>query len=228
MISDGHCQASTSITESDDPLYSSDHHMLSSDTLLEQGDSTPSGDPDPEDLPLDSDETTFMDLFTETPRDTGNKVCDSILPGDRLIDDLGHTFCNSHIYGQDAATKTLMLRMTQVGTLTPQEIPGVGPLFEANPGAFTLAGMDDGWESVDMQLNPTQRRDAPPLDDNDLGCVAPDPYALSTAFPWHLGTCSDILQFHDIGFVALGHDVLDLDSDDEEMGEELVLDFQEL
>lgn len=99
MTPDGHCQAHTFITKSDDPLYSSDHHTLSSDTLLEYDDSMLHGAPD--NLSLDSDEIAFMDLFTksESSQDTGNMVRGYLLPSAHLTDDVGHSSCNFRVYG---------------------------------------------------------------------------------------------------------------------------------
>jgi len=70
--------------------------MLSSDTLVEYGDSTPFEDPNEQ--PLDLFETAFMDLFTESEpsQGTGNVVRNCLLPAARLINDLGHTSCKFH------------------------------------------------------------------------------------------------------------------------------------
>ena len=224
MTSDGHRQASTFITESDDPLCSSDHNMLPSDTLLEYDDSTSSEDPN--DRPLDLGELSFMDLFAEPEpsQDTGNMVRGCFLPATRLIDDLGHTSCNVHAHGHAAATEILILQTIQFGTLGPEDSAGAGHPFEANPDLFTLAGLDDDWEPIDLQPSSTQSEDSV-LDYDTLGCMALDLGDPSTEFPWHTSTCSDIPRFYDICTATMDHPVLSLDSDDEDMGEEVVLDF---
>lgn len=207
MTSDGHRQASTFITKSDDTLCSSDHDIPSSDTLLEYDESTPFEDPG--DPPLGSDGIVFTNLFTEPefPQDTINMVCDCLLLITRLIDNPGYTPCNFHTYDQAAAAEILIFQTTQFETLVPEEAADAGHLYA---DVFTLAGLDGDWESDDLQSNPTQRRKHSLLDDHDLGCMALDLDA--PASPW----------FRDL--VTLDHPMLDLDSDDE-MGEGAVLDF---
>jgi len=224
MISDGHLQASTFITESDDPLCSSDRHMPPSDTLLEHDDSTPSEDPN--DQPLDLGGISFMDLFTEPEpsQDTGNMVCDRPLPATHLIDDLGHSSCNFHAHDPAAAAEIPILQIIQFGALGPEDSASTGYHFEANTDLFTLAGLEDDWESIGLQPNSTQREDSD-LDCGALGCVALDLGDPSTGFPWHASTCSDISLFYDICTATMDQPVLSLDSDDEDMGEEVVLDF---
>ena len=224
MISDGHCQASTFITKSDDPLYSSDHHMLSSDTLLEYDDSTQFEGPN--DQPQDSGETAFIDLLTESEpsRDTGNMVCDRLPPAARLINDPGHTSCNFYAHSQAAAAEILILQITQFETLDPEEPAGTCHLFEVNTDLFALAGLDDDWEPIGPQQNSIQS-DGSALDD-DLGCVALDLGDPSTGFPWHASPCSDAPGFYDVCTATMDQPVLNLDSDDEDMDEEeVVLDF---
>jgi len=224
MASDGRRQASTFITESDDPLCSSDHHMLPSDTLLEYDDSTPSEDPNNQ--PLDLGEISFMDLFTEPEpsQDTGDMVCDRFLHATRLINDPGHTSCNFHAHDQAAAAEILILQIIQFGAIGPEDSAGTGHL-ETNADLFTLAGLDDDWEPIDLQPNSTQREDSV-LDYDALGCVALDLGDPSTEFPWHTSTCSDIPRLDDICAATMDQPVLSLDSDDEDMGEvEVVLDF---
>lgn len=224
MTSDGYRQASTFISESDDPLCSSDHHMLPSDTLLEYDDSTPSEDPN--DQLLDLSEASFVDLFTEPEPSKGirNMVCDCLMSATCLIDGIGLTSCNLHAYRQAAAAEILILQMIQFGALGPEDSAGTGHPFEANADLFTLAGLDDDWGSIDLQPNSTQREDSV-LDYDALGCVALDLGDPSTGFPWHTSTCSDIPLFHDICTATMDQPVLSLDSDDEDMGEEVVLDF---
>lgn len=222
MTPNGHCQASTFITKSDNPLYSSDGYTLSSDTLLEYGDATPLGGSD--DPPMDSDETSFTDLFTEpeSSQDTGSMVCDYLRPSTHLISDPGHTSCNFNVYGHGAAAEILIFQMIRFETFGPD----MAHLSEENADAFTLAGLDYDWESIDLKPNPTQRQEHSFLDGNDLGCMALDPDAPSTGFLWHATTHSDVPRFDDLDAATLDQPVLDLDSDDEEMGdEEAVLVF---
>jgi len=229
MTSEGRCQGSTFITKSDHPSQSSDHYTPSSDALLEYDDSGPFEDPD--NPPLDPDETAFMDLFIESEpsQDIGNMVCDCLLPAAHLTNDLGYTSCNFHIYGSTAAAEILTFRIIQFKTLGLEATADTGHLIKANDDVFTLAGLDDDWESIDPQPNPTQRRENPPPDDYDLHCMALDLDASSAGLPWHVSTRSDVSRFYDIGTDALDQSVLDLDSDDEEMGEEeAILDFLEV
>lgn len=102
---DWHYQGSAFITKSDDALYSPDNYIPSSDTLLEYDNSEPFEDLD--DAPLDSDEASFMDLFTESEssQDTGNTVCDYLLPAAYLTNDLGCT-CNFRIYDSAVVADT--------------------------------------------------------------------------------------------------------------------------
>lgn len=92
-------QTSAFITRSDADvsLHNSDHFAPSSDMVLEHGDSEPFEGPD--DPPLDSDESTFMDLFTESESslDTANTVCKCLIPASHLIRDLGCSTCYLHI-----------------------------------------------------------------------------------------------------------------------------------
>jgi len=227
MTSDGHCQASTFITKSDHPSQSSDHYTPS-DALLEYDDSEPFEDPG--NPPLDPDETAFMDLFieSESSQDIGNMVCDCLLPAAHLTNDLGYTSRNFHIYGSTAAAEILTLRITQFETLGLDAAADAGHLFETNDDVFTLAGLDDDWESINPQPNPTQRRENAPPDDYDLRCMALDLGASSTGFHRHASTRWDVPRFfYDLGTAASDQPVLDLDSDDEEMREEAVLDFLE-
>ena len=219
--SDGYRQASTFITKSDDPLHNSDHCIPSSDTLFEYASSTPFENL--EDPRLDSDETMFTDLFTgsEPSQDIGNMVCDCLLPATYLIIDTECTSCNSHVYGQPAAVEILIPRMTQLETIGPEETAETGHLFEGETDAFTLAGLDDGWESISLQASPIQTWQHHFLGNNDLGYRAFDLDASPTEFP----TCPDIPRFCDLGTTTLEHPTLDLDSDDEMGEEEAVLDF---
>ena len=199
--------------------------MLSPDTLLDYEDSAPFEDPNGQHLA--SGETAFTDLLTESEsfHDTGNMVCDRLLPAARLIDDLGHTSCNFYAHGQAAAAEILILQITQFETLGPEEPAGTCRPFEANTDLFTLAGLDDDWESTGLQPNPTQREDSI-LDDDDLSCVALDLGDPLTGFPWNASACSDTPRFYDVCTAAVDQPVLNLDSDDEDMGEEeVVLDF---
>lgn len=86
------------ITKSDMALHNSDHSALSSDMLLECG--APETLEGLEDSLLDSDETAFMDLFTESEssQDTENAVRGCLLPTTHLIHNLGYVACNFHIW----------------------------------------------------------------------------------------------------------------------------------
>jgi hypothetical protein len=214
MTSDGHRQASTFITKSDDTLCSSDHDIPSSDTLLEYDQSTPFEDPG--DPPLGSDEIVFTNLFTEPefPQGAVNMVCDCLLLITRLIDNPGYTPCNFHTYDQAAEAEILIFQTIQFETLVPEEAADTGHLYA---DVFTLGGLDGDWKSDDLQSNPTQRRKYSLLDDDDLGCMALDLDASSAGSHWHASP-----WFRDLA--TLDHPMLDLDSDDE-MGEEAVLDF---
>jgi len=167
-----------------------------------------------------------MDLFTEpeTSQDTGNMVCDCLLPATRLIVDLGHTSCNFHTHTQAAAAEILILQMIQFGALSPEDSAGTGHPFEVNADLFALAGLEDNWEPIDLQPNSIQREDSI-LDYDVLSCMALDLGDPSTGFPWHTSTCSDVPLFYDICTATTDQPVLSLDSDDEDMGEEVVLDF---
>lgn len=88
-----------------------------------------------------------------------------------------------------------------------------------------MAGLDDDWESVDLQPGPTQQWKRSLLDDDDIGSVTLGLDAPSAVFLWHASARSDVSRFDDIDAASLDQPVLDLDSDDEEMGEETVLDF---
>lgn len=77
-------QASTFITKSDAPLYDSEYFAQSSDALPEHDGSDLFEGLD--DSPVDADETTFMDLFTEpeSSKDTEYMVCGCLIPAARL------------------------------------------------------------------------------------------------------------------------------------------------
>lgn len=89
-------QASTLINRPDASPHNSDLFALPSDTLLEHGDSEPfeglNGSP------LDSDETAFMDLFTESEssQDTAKMVRECLIPTAHLTRNLGCVACNFH------------------------------------------------------------------------------------------------------------------------------------
>jgi hypothetical protein len=93
----GAYQASAFITNSDVSLHDPDHSVLASDTLLERGDSKPFEGADHS--PLDSVETTFVDLFTESEstQDTANMVCECLEFAAHLTRNLGYVTCNFHI-----------------------------------------------------------------------------------------------------------------------------------
>lgn len=120
----------------------------------------------------------------------------------------------------------LIFQTIQLEPLCPEETSDTGHLFEANADVFTLAGLDDDWESIEVQPKFTQRREHSFLDDDGPGldCVTLNLDAPSIGFSWHTSTRSDVSRFCDLGAAALDQPVLDLDSDDE-MGEEAVLDF---
>lgn len=102
-------QASAFIAKSDVSLHSSDRFALSTDALLGCGDPEPFEGPN--NSPLDSDETAFTDLFTETEfsQDTVNVVCGCLIPAAHLTRNLGCVPCNSHTYGPPPAADILML-----------------------------------------------------------------------------------------------------------------------
>lgn len=93
-------------------------------------------------------------------------------------------------------------------------------LFEGDTDDFTLAGLDDDWESIDLQPSLTVGPEHCFLD--ELGYMSLDLDASSAGFFHHAG---DFSRHHDLG-AALDQPVLDLDSEADEMGgEEMVLDF---
>ncbi|KAF9651367.1 hypothetical protein BDM02DRAFT_3184620 [Thelephora ganbajun] len=110
-------------------------------------------------------------------------------------------------------------------TLGSQETADTGGLSEADADASTLAGLDDHWDSTDLEPNSTQRRELSFLDDDNLGYMTLDLDASSTGFPWHASTRSDISRFYGLDTATLDQPVLDLDSDDEMYEEEAVLNF---
>lgn len=89
-----------------------------------------------------------------------------------------------------------------------------------------MAGLDDEWETIDLQPNPAQRREHSFLDYGDLSCMTLNLDAPLTGFPWHASACSDVSRFHELGATTLVQRALDPDLDDEEMNEgEGVLNF---
>lgn len=225
-MSDRDFQPSAFSTKSEDPLCNSDHYTPSSDTLLKYEDLAPLADLN--DPPLDLGEPAFMDLFTESEpsQERENVVCDCLLPAAHLTSSLGYTYCNFHVYDQAAIAEILTPWMLQFETSGSEEITDPGHLFSTDNDTFTLAGLDDDWETIGLQLSPTQRRSYPPLDDDDLGYMALDRDASLTIFPWHTSICSDFSCFCDLGSTTLNQRALDLDSEDEDIAEEeAVLDF---
>lgn len=111
--------------------------------------------------------------------------------------------------------------MTQLETRRPEEISDTCNLGDT--GVFTLAGLDDDLESIDLQPN----LDHPLLDGGESGCMVLDLDAPSAGFLCHASACPDASRFYDLCAALDQPVVLDLDSeDDEEMEkEEIVLDF---
>lgn len=211
-------QASMLITNSDRPLHNSDHVALLSDTLPEYSGAGPFEGPDYS--PLDPGETDFMDLFTESESSpyTGNAVRSCCQPVTHLTSNLGHPSSNFRIYSTPAAG-ILMPRTTQSGS----EETADTYLFEEDAGGFTLAGLDDDWESVDLQLSPTERRERRLLDGNSLSLgLAAAPAELAP----HASACSDFSRFCDLDAALDDQPMLDLGSyEDDEMDRETILDF---
>ena len=114
--------------------------------------------------------------------------------------------------------------MPQFETFGLKETADTGHLFEADTDLFNLAGLDDDWETIDLQPNPTRSWEHT-FFDGDLDCMALDLDGSSTGFTWHASTPSDVPRIHDLGAAPLDQTVLDLDSDFEEASEEAVLDF---
>ena len=168
-----------------------------------------------------------MDLFTESEssQDTEAMVCDLLLFTAHLINDLGYTSCDFHIYDQATAAEKLTFWMPQFETLDPEETFDTGHLFKADTDSFTLAGLDDDWETTDLQPASTQRQRSF-FDGDVLGCITLDLGAPLTGFPWYASTCSDVPLFYECGAVTLDQPVLDLDLDEEgTTEEEVVLEF---
>jgi hypothetical protein len=147
-------------------------------------------------------------------------------PATHLTNGLGHTHCDFRAFFRAAIAEILILWILQFEILGPKETADAGCLFGAGDDALTLVGLDDDWGTIDLQPNLAQKRDDPPLDDNDPGCMARDLSASSTGLPWHANSRSDAPCFPNLDAAALDQFMLDLDSDDEEMAEgETVLDF---
>jgi hypothetical protein len=211
-------QASMLITNSNRPLHNSDHLALLSDTLPEYSGAGSFEGPDCS--PLDPGETDFMDLFTESESSpyTGNAVRSCRQPVTHLTRNPGHTSSNFRIYSTPAAG-VLMPRTTQSGS---EEMADTY-LFEEDASGFTLAGLDDDWESVDLQLSPTERREHSLLDGIFLSLGLPAPPA---ELPRHASACPDVSRFCDLDAALDDQSILDLGSDeDDETGREIILDF---
>jgi len=116
--------------------------------------------------------------------------------------------------------------MAQLEIPRSREMTDVCFLFEGDTGVFTLAGLDDDWESIDLRASPVVGREHYFPDSNGLDCMPLDLDASSTGFLHHSSDCSDFSRYRDLG-TALDQPVLDLNSDDDDEmdGEEVVLVF---
>lgn len=116
--------------------------------------------------------------------------------------------------------------MAQLETPRSREMTDVCFLFGGDAGVFTLAGLDDDWESIDLRASPVVGREHSFPDRNGLDCMPLDLDASSTGFLHPSSDCSEFSRYRDLG-TALDQPVLDLNSnDDDEIGEgEVVLVF---
>lgn len=117
--------------------------------------------------------------------------------------------------------------MTQLETSRTKETADVCYLFEGDADVFTLAGLDNDLEWIDLRPNPTVGRERSFLDDYELDSTPLSLGASPTGFLHNTSDRSDFSQCNDPG-VTLHQPVLDLgpDEEEEEMnGEEMVLDF---
>ena len=115
--------------------------------------------------------------------------------------------------------------MAQLETLHPKETADDCILFEGDVDVFTLAGLDDDWESISPKASPTAGQGHPILDNDEPCSVSLCLDAPLTDFLYHGNDRSDFSQYHGHDAV-LDQPMLDLDSDDDEIDrEEIVLDF---
>ena len=112
-------QASALITKPDVSLHNSDHLALSPDSPPEYNDSEHFEGLD------HSDETAFVDLFTESEssQDTANMVCECLLPAPHLTHNSGCVICDFHIYRSSTTAEILMLLITSLKCLTQKKQP---------------------------------------------------------------------------------------------------------
>lgn len=90
---------------------------------------------------------------------------------------------------------------------------------------FTLAGLDDDWESIELRPSPTVGQGHAFLDIDELCFVPLCLDAPLTDFLHHANDRSDFSWYHNLG-AGLDQAVLDLDSDYDEMDKGgMVLDF---
>jgi hypothetical protein len=117
--------------------------------------------------------------------------------------------------------------VTQLETLHPEEMSYSRNLGDAD--VYTLAGLDDDRDSIDLQPSPIHGSEYSSLDGGDPGCRALGLDVSSTRLFCHTSALPDVSRFYDTCATLDQPVLLDLDSDDDEgmEKEEAVLNFQE-